>query len=87
VCELVSLWTRENLCSNVRALPFIDSRGACTLSGVSTGGPGDILNNVHIEAFNASDPEIFLISLRVFPPSGYGLVPLCYHRVRCRRHA
>jgi hypothetical protein len=32
----------------VRTLSFIGSRGARTLSGVSIGGPGDILNNVHI---------------------------------------
>jgi hypothetical protein len=63
------------LCSNVRALPFIGSRGARTLSGVPTGGPGNILNNIHIGTFNASDPEIFLIGLCVYPPSGYGLVP------------
>jgi hypothetical protein len=44
--------------SNVRALPFIGSRGARTLSGAPTGGPSDILNNVHIGALNASDPEI-----------------------------
>jgi hypothetical protein len=68
-----------NLCvyPNVRALPFIDSRGARTLSGAPTGGPGDILNNVHIRALNASDLEIFLVGLRTYPPSGYGLVPFC----------
>jgi hypothetical protein len=47
----------------VRALPFIGSKEARTLSGVLTGEPGDILNNVPIGAFNALDPEIFLISL------------------------
>jgi hypothetical protein len=31
----------------MRALPFIGSRGACTLSGAATGGPGVLLNNVH----------------------------------------
>jgi hypothetical protein len=61
----------------VRALPFIGSRGARTLSGAPTGGPGDILNNVHVGALNASDPEIFLVGLRAYPPSGYGLVPSC----------
>jgi hypothetical protein len=66
-----------DLCSNVRALPFTGSREMRTLSGVLTGGLGDILNNVHIGALNASDPEIFLISLRAYPPSGYGLVPSC----------
>jgi hypothetical protein len=67
----------KSLCSNVRALPFIGSRGARTLSGVPTGEPDDILNNVHIGALNASDPEIFLVSLCVYPPSGYGLVSSC----------
>jgi hypothetical protein len=76
-CVRMNLVSLKSLCSNVRALPFIGSRGACTLSGVPTGGPGDILNNVHIGALNASDPEIFLISLRVYPQSGYGLVPSC----------
>jgi hypothetical protein len=66
-----------NLCANVRALPFIGSRGARTLSGAPTGGTDDILNNVHIEALNASDPEIFLISLRPYPPSGFGFVRFC----------
>jgi hypothetical protein len=66
-----------NLCANVRALLFIGSRGARTLSGAPTGGPGDILNNVYIGAFNASDPEIFLISLHVYPASGYGLMSSC----------
>jgi hypothetical protein len=45
--------TLESLCVlvfNVCTLPFIGSRGARTLSGVPTGGPGDILNNVHIGA-------------------------------------
>jgi hypothetical protein len=67
----------STLHSNVRALPFIGSRGVRTLSGAPIGGSGDILNNVHVGALNASDPEIFLISLRVYPPSGYGLVPSC----------
>jgi hypothetical protein len=53
----VDLW---NLCSNVCAHPFIGSRGVHTLSSVPTGGPGDILNNVHIGALNATDLEIFL---------------------------
>jgi hypothetical protein len=44
--------------SNERALPFIGSRVARTLSGVSTGGPGDTLNNVHTGAFNATNTEI-----------------------------
>jgi hypothetical protein len=48
------------MCSNVCALPFIGSREARTLSRVPTGGPGDILNNVHIGALNATDSEIFL---------------------------
>jgi hypothetical protein len=47
----------------MRALPFICSRGAHTLSRVPTGGPGDILNNVHIGALNASDPEMVLCRL------------------------
>jgi hypothetical protein len=42
--------------SNVHDLPFIGSRGARTLSGAPTGGPGDILNNVYIGALNGSDP-------------------------------
>jgi hypothetical protein len=67
----------ENLCSNVRALPFISSRGACTLSGTLIGGSGDILNNVYIGALNALDPEIFLISLRMYAVSRYGLVLSC----------
>jgi hypothetical protein len=50
----------ESLCSNVCTHPFIGSRGARTLSGVPTGGPGDILNNVHIGALNATYSEIFL---------------------------
>jgi hypothetical protein len=66
-----------DLCSNMRALSFIGSRGARTLSGVPTGGPTDILNNVHIGALNASDLEISLISLRAYPSSGYGLVLCC----------
>jgi hypothetical protein len=49
-----------SLCSNMCALPFIGSRGARTLSGVSIGGSGDILNIVHIGALNATDSEIFL---------------------------
>jgi hypothetical protein len=61
----------------MRALPFIGSSGERTLSRASTGGPGDILNNVHIRALNASDPEIFLISLRAYPLSGYGLMLSC----------
>jgi hypothetical protein len=69
--------TSVKLYSSMRTLPFTGSRGARTLSGVPTGGPGDILNNVHIGALNASDPEIYLISLRAYPPSGYGLVPSC----------
>jgi hypothetical protein len=65
-CEFVKfVRVCENLCSNVHALLFIGSRGARTLSGVPTYGSGDILNNVHIGALNASDPEIFLISLRL----------------------
>jgi hypothetical protein len=48
--------------SNMRALPFIGSRGGHTLSGAPIGGPNDILNNVHIGALNVSDPEIFLIA-------------------------
>jgi hypothetical protein len=76
--------TCKSLYSNVRALPFLGSRGARTLSGVPTGGPGDILNNVHIGALNTSDPEIFLISLRAYPPSRYGLVLSCWYRVCCR---
>jgi hypothetical protein len=66
--ELVSL------CSNVCAHSFIGSRGARTLSGVSTGGPGDILNNVHIGALNATDSEIFLFGPRAYPLPGYGHV-------------
>jgi hypothetical protein len=66
-----------SLYSNLCALPFIGSRGAHTPSGVPTGGPGDILNNIHIGALNASDPEIFLIGLRAYPLSRYGLVPSC----------
>jgi hypothetical protein len=77
-CELEracgTLW---NLCSNVRALSFIRPRGACTLSGVPIGGPGNILNNVHIGTFSDLDPEIFLVSLRAYLPSGFGLVPSC----------
>jgi hypothetical protein len=42
--------TSVNLCSSVRTLPFIGSRGARTLRGVPTGGPGDILNNIYIGA-------------------------------------
>jgi hypothetical protein len=64
-----------NMCSSVRTLPFIGSRGARTLSGVPTGGPGDILNNVHIGALNATDSEIFLFGSRAYPLSGYGHVP------------
>jgi hypothetical protein len=55
--KLLCSW---NLCSNVRALTFIGLRGACTLSGVLTGGPGNILNNIHIGALNTTDSEIFL---------------------------
>jgi hypothetical protein len=73
LCVSVKLHVCVNLCSNMRALPFIGPRGVRTLSGVPTGGPGIILNNVHIGALNASDPEFFLISLRAYPPSGYGL--------------
>jgi hypothetical protein len=75
--ELPTLRECRPLCvsSNVRAFPFIGSRGVRTLSGAPTGGPGDILNNVHIGALNALDLEIFLVSLRAYPPSGYGLVP------------
>jgi hypothetical protein len=62
-------------CVLTRTLPFTGSRGARTLSGVLTGGFGDILNNVHIGALNASDPEIFLISLRAYPLPGYGHMP------------
>jgi hypothetical protein len=53
-----------SLCSNVCALPFIGLRGARTLSGVPTGGSGDILNNVHIGALNATDLEILLFGSR-----------------------
>jgi hypothetical protein len=74
VCEPYELL---RVYSNVHALPFIFSRETRTLSGVPTGGPGDILNNVHIGALNVSDPEIFLISLRAYPPSEYDLVPSC----------
>jgi hypothetical protein len=72
VCELVELeracGTCPSLCSNVRALPFIGSRGVRTLSGVPTGEPGDILNNIHIGALNATDSKIFL-----FGPSAVSL--------------
>jgi hypothetical protein len=51
LCVLVSAFVNlRDLCSNACTLPFIGSRGARTLSGVPTGGPGDILNNVHIGA-------------------------------------
>ena len=49
---------RVNLCSSGRALPFICPRGARTLSGAPTGGPGDIFDIVHSGALNATDPEI-----------------------------
>jgi hypothetical protein len=58
--NLVVFVELESLYSNVRAHPFIGSRGARTLSGIPTGGPDDILNNVHIEALNGTDSEIFL---------------------------
>jgi hypothetical protein len=44
----------------MRALPFIGSRGARTLSGVPTVGPGDMLNKIDIGVLNATDSEIFL---------------------------
>jgi hypothetical protein len=47
-----------NLCSSEHALPFIGSRGARTLSGAPTDGPGDTLNNIQTGAFNATDTEI-----------------------------
>jgi hypothetical protein len=42
-----------------------------------TGRPDDILNNVYIGALDALNPEIFLIGLRAYPPSGYGFMPSC----------
>ena len=39
----VSVPARVNLCSSGRALPFICPRGARTLSGGPTCGPGDVL--------------------------------------------
>ena len=53
-----------NLCSRGRALHFICPRGARTLSGAPTGGPGDIFDIVHSGALNATDPEIFVVGLR-----------------------
>ena len=41
--ELESLCVSEDLCSSGRALPFICPRGARTLSGAPTCGPGDVL--------------------------------------------
>jgi hypothetical protein len=79
VCELVELeracGTYPSLCSNMRALPFIGSRGAHTLSRVPTGGPGDILNNIHIGALNATDSEIFLFGPSVVSLA-QGLLPV-----------
>ena len=44
VRELESVWRAcVNLCSSGRALPFICPRGARTLSGAPTCGPGDVL--------------------------------------------
>jgi len=68
-------------CSSGRALPFICPRGARTLSGAPTGGPGDIFDIVHSGALNATDPEIFVVGLRAYLPTGYGLEPSC----RCRQ--
>jgi hypothetical protein len=58
-----------NLYSSVRILTFIGSRGAHTLSGVPTGGPDNILNNVHIGVLNATNLEIFLSGSRAYPRS------------------
>jgi hypothetical protein len=70
---------QENLCSNERALPFIGSRGARTLSGAPTGGPGDILNDVYVGALNATDLAILLSRPRAYPLPGYGHVPFHWH--------
>ena len=43
VRKLVGPCVRVNLCSSGRALLFICPRGARTLSGAPTGGPGDVL--------------------------------------------
>ena len=67
--------------STVRALPFISPRGARTLSEAPTGGPGDIFDIVHSGALNATDPEIFVVGLHAYLPTGYGLEPSC----RCRQ--
>jgi len=69
-----------NLCSSGCALPFICPRGARTLSGAPTGGPGDIFDIVHSGALNATDLEI-VVSLRAYLPTEYGLEPSC----RCRQ--
>ena len=50
--------------SSGRALPFICPRGAHTLSGAPTGGPGDIFDIVHSGALNAKDLEIFVVGFR-----------------------
>ena len=68
------------LASSGRALPFICPRGARTQSGAPTGGPGDIFDIVHSGALNATDPEIFVVGLRAYLPTGYGLEPSCWCR-------
>ena len=69
--ESASAWA--NLSSSGHTLPFICPRGARTLSGAPTGGPGDIFDIVHSGALNATDPEIFVVGLRAYLPTGDGL--------------
>ena len=71
--SLCVLRARVNLCSSGRALPFICPKGTRTLSGAPTGGPGDIFDIVHSGALNAIDPEIFVVGLHAYLPTGYGL--------------
>ena len=53
--------------------PFYKPKGSSTLSGTPTGGLGDIFDIVHSGALNATDPEIFVVGLRAYLPTGYGL--------------
>ena len=82
LCELLGERGLEEVpFSTVRALPFICPRGARTLSGAPTGGPGDMLSyNVHL-GLKCSDPEIFRVGLRVNLLTRHGLQLSCWSRV------
>ena len=49
--------------------------------GSPTDGSSDVFDIVHSGALNATDPEIFVVGLRAYLPTGYGLELSCWSRV------